>query len=316
MKSFTYERAKTPAAAAAAVAGTQGARFLAGGTNLLDLMKLEIETPTHLVDIQDLGLDRIEQTDEGGLRIGALVTNTKLASDARVRRDYGVLTKAIVAGASGQLRNKATTAGNLLQRTRCPYFYDTNQACNKRRPGSGCAAVGGVSRQLGVIGTSEACIATYPGDMAVALRVLDATVETVDAEGNERRIPVGEFHRLPGETPHIDTVLKRGELITAVTLPKPLGGTHHYHKVRDRASYAFALVSVAAVIHDDGSGRVAFGGVAPRPWRVEAAEAELPQGAQPVATLAFADARPTEQNRFKIELAQRTLEGVMLDARA
>jgi len=180
MKSFTYQRAKSPAEAAAAVAGQRGAKFIAGGTNLLDLMKLEIETPTHLVDVQDLKLDRIEPTSDGGLRIGALVTNTKLASDERVRRDYGVLTKAIVAGASGQLRNKASTAGNLLQRTRCPYFYDTNQPCNKRKPGSGCAALGGYSRQLGVIGTSDACIATHPGDMAQAMRVLDATVETVN----------------------------------------------------------------------------------------------------------------------------------------
>lgn len=315
MKAFTYERATSPAQAAAAVARTPGAKFLAGGTNLLDLMKLQIETPTHLVDVQDLKLDRIEPTPEGGLRIGAFVRNTALASDERVRRDYGVLTRAIVAGASGQLRNKATTAGNLLQRTRCPYFYDTNQPCNKRQPGSGCAAIGGVSRQLGVVGVSDACIATYPGDMAVALRLLDAQVETVDPQGAKRAIPIADFHRLWGDTPHIETSLQRGELITAVTLPAPIGGRHLYHKVRDRASYAFALVSVAAVIQPDGSGRVAFGGVAPKPWRVEAAETAMHQGAAAVTAQVFADARPTQDNRFKLTLATRTLAGVMAEAK-
>ncbi|MEJ5978936.1 xanthine dehydrogenase family protein subunit M [Novosphingobium sp. PS1R-30] len=316
MKAFTYERATSPAQAAAAVARQAGAKFLAGGTNLLDLMKLEIETPQHLVDVQDLKLDTIAATDNGGLRIGALVTNTTLAADARVRRDYAVLTRAIVAGASGQLRNKATTAGNLLQRTRCPYFYDTNQACNKRKPGSGCAALGGYSRQLAIIGTSDQCIATYPGDMAVALRVLDATVETVAADGRTRAIPIADFHRLPGDNPQRDTALEAGELITAVTLPKPLGGRHLYRKVRDRASYAFALVSVAAVIQRDGTGRVAFGGVAPRPWRIEAAEAALPDGARAVAPRVFAEARPTEDNRFKIPLAERTLAAVIAQAKA
>ena len=316
MRAFTYERAKAPAEAAAAVARTPGAKFLGGGTNLLDLMKLEIETPTHLVDVQDTGLDRIEATPDGGLRIGALVSNTALSADERVRRDYGVLTRAIQAGASGQLRNKATTAGNLLQRTRCPYFYDTNQPCNKRKPGTGCAAIGGYSRQLGVIGTSDACIATYPGDMAVALRVLDAAVETVGATGATRTIPLAEFHRLWGTTPQVETALQPGEMITAVTLPKPIGGTHVYRKVRDRASYAFALVSVAAVIQPDGTGRVAFGGVAPRPWRVEAAEAAMPRGAKAVAGQVFAGARPTEDNAFKIPLAERTLAGVMAEVRA
>ncbi|WP_288806254.1 xanthine dehydrogenase family protein subunit M [uncultured Novosphingobium sp.] len=316
MKAFTYERAKTPAAAAAAVAANKGAKFIAGGTNLLDLMKLEIETPTHLVDVQDLGLDRIEETRQGGLRIGTLVSNTALAADARVRKDYGVLTRAIVAGASGQLRNKATTGGNLLQRTRCPYFYDTNQACNKRRPGSGCAAIGGFSRPLGVIGTSDACIATHPSDMAIALRVLDAEVETVDASGQTRSVPIGEFHRLPGDTPHLENVLRPGELITAVTLPKPLGGRHFYHKVRDRASYAFALVSVAAVLNGDGSGKVAFGGVAPRPWRVEAADAQLRDGARAAVKTAFADARPTPGNAFKVTLAERTLAALIAENRA
>jgi xanthine dehydrogenase YagS FAD-binding subunit len=315
MKAFTYERAKSPAEAAAAVLNKRGAKFIAGGTNLLDLMKLEIETPTHLVDVQDLRLDRVEPTAEGGLRIGALVTNTRLASDPRVRRDYGVLTKAIVAGASGQLRNKATTAGNLLQRTRCPYFYDTNQPCNKRKPGSGCAALGGYSRQLGVIGTSDACIATHPGDMAQAMRVLDATVETVNPQGQVRAIPIADFHRLWGDTPHIETNLQPGELITAVTLPKPLGGRQFYQKVRDRASYAFALVSVAAVVQPDGTGRVAFGGVAPKPWRVEASEAGLQQGAAAVTRSAFAGARPTEDNRFKLALAERTLALVLAQAK-
>src|SRR6188474_3149184 len=234
MKPFTYERAKTPAEAAAAAARHPGAKFIAGGTNLLDLMKLQIEAPTHLVDVNGLGLDTIEATDEGGLRIGALVRNTDLAADERVRKDYGVLSRALVAGASGQLRNMATTAGNLLQRTRCPYFYDAHQPCNKRDPGSGCGAIGGFSRQHAIIGVSEACIATHPSDMAVAMRVLDATVETIRPDGSTRKIPIAEFHRLPGNEPHIDTVLQPGELITAVTLPKPIGGTQIYYKVRDR----------------------------------------------------------------------------------
>ena len=316
MRPFTYERATSPAQAASIVAQRPGAKFLAGGTNLLDLMKLQIEAPPHLVDVQDLGLDRIEPTAQGGLRIGAMVTNTALASDARVRRDYAVLTRAIVAGASGQLRNKATTAGNLLQRTRCPYFYDTNMACNKRKPGSGCAAIGGYSRQLGVVGVSDACIATNPGDMAVALRVLDAAVETVNPAGQTRSIPVAELHRLWGDTPHVETVLAPGELITAVTLPAPIGGTHIYRKVRDRASYAFALVSIAAVLQKDGTGRFAAGGVGPRPWRLEAAEAQLPHGARAAAAALLADARPTRDNAFKIPLVERTLAAVMAEARA
>lgn len=315
MRPFTYQRAGSVAEAVKAVGGRQDAMFLAGGTNLLDLMKLQIETPAHIVDIQDTGLDKIEKTDDGGLRIGALVSNTALSAHERVRTDYPVLTRAIQAGASGQLRNKATTGGNLLQRTRCPYFYDTNMACNKRDPGSGCAALQGYSRQLAVIGSSDKCIATYPGDMAVGLRVLDAVVETMKADGSTRSIPLGDFHRLPGDRPEQDNVLENGELITAVTLPKPPGGRHFYHKVRDRASYAFALVSVAAVIQKDGGGRVAFGGVAPKPWRVEAADAALGQGAKAVIARAFADARPTEENRFKIALAERALAGVLAEAR-
>ena len=316
MKAFTYERAKDANAAARAVAANPAAKFIAGGTNLLDLMKIEVEVPTHLVDVQDLGFDKIEATRDGGLRIGALVTNTNLAADERVRRDYGVLTRAIVAGASGQLRNKASTAGNLLQRTRCPYFYDTNMACNKRKPGSGCAAIGGYSRQLGVIGVSDSCIATFPGDMAVAMRVLDAAIETVDATGQRRSIPIADFHRLWGDKPEQDTVLRQGELITAVTLPRPLGGKHFYEKVRDRASYAYALVSVAAVIQPDGTGRVAFGGVAPKPWRVEAAEALLPRGAAAVTARAFQGATPTKDNAFKLPLATRALASVIAEAKA
>jgi xanthine dehydrogenase YagS FAD-binding subunit len=316
MKHFTYERVSTPAQAAAAVARTQGAKFIAGGTNLLDLMKLEIETPRHLVDVSRLGLDKIEVTQEGGVRIGALVTNTALASDMRIRRDYGLLSRAIVAGASGQLRNKATTAGNLLQRTRCPYFYDTNQPCNKRTPGSGCAAIGGFNRPLGVIGVSDACIATHPSDMAIAMRALDAIVETVDAGGHTRTIPIADFHRLPGSTPHIETTLEPGELITAVTLPAPIGGTHIYHKVRDRASYAFALISVGAIIQRDGSGRVAVGGVAPKPWRVESAEAQMPRGAKAVSAGLLAGAKPTSQNAFKVTLVERTLAAVMAETGA
>ncbi|WP_343527655.1 xanthine dehydrogenase family protein subunit M [Sphingomonas sp.] len=314
MKAFTYERAKDPVVAARA-ATRPGAKFLAGGTNLLDLMKIEVETPTHLIDVQDLGLDRIEKTKEGGLRIGAFATNTALAADERVRRDYGVLSRAIVAGASGQLRNKATTAGNLLQRTRCPYFYDTNMACNKRKPGTGCSAIGGYSRQLAVVGSSNDCIATNPSDMNVAMRVLDAVVETVDPQGQARTIPIADFHRLPGDTPHIETTLQPGELITAVTLPRPIGGTHIYEKVRDRASYAFALVSVAAVVQKDGTGRVAVGGVAHKPWRVEAAEAVMPRGAKAVTATLLADARPTQDNAFKLPLVERTLAAAISQAR-
>src|SRR5947209_1333328 len=213
MKAFTYERARSPAAAASAASRVAGARFVAGGTNLLDLMKLQIETPSHLIDVNDLELNRIEPTPDGGLRIGALVRNTDLAADPRVRRDYSVLTRALVAGANGQLRNQATTAGNLLQRTRCPYFYDTNQPCNKRRPGSGCGAIGGFSRQHAIVGVSDACIATHPSDMAVAMRALDATVETMRPDGSSRVIPMAEFHRLPGDTPDKENALSSGGLI-------------------------------------------------------------------------------------------------------
>jgi xanthine dehydrogenase YagS FAD-binding subunit len=315
MKPFTYERARSPAEAAASAARAEGAKFIAGGTNLLDLMKLQIETPKHLIDVNGLSLDKIEPVPEGGLRIGALVRNTDLAADRRVRRDYGLLSRALVAGASGQLRNKATTAGNLLQRTRCPYFYDTNQPCNKRQPGSGCAAIGGINRQHAIIGSSDACIATNPSDMAVAMRALDAIVETVRPDGQTRSIPIADLYRLPGDTPHIETALAPGELITAVTLPKPVGGMHIYRKVRDRASYAFALVSVGAIVQRDGTGRVAVGGIAHKPWRVEAAETEMPRGAKAVTDRLLAGAKPTEANAFKVALVQRTLGAILTDAK-
>lgn len=315
MKPFTFERAGTPAEAASALTRNPGAKFIAGGTNLLDLMKLQIETPTHLVDVNHLGLDKIEVTPDGGLRIGALVRNTTLAADERVRRDYAVLSRALLSGASGQLRNKATTAGNLLQRTRCPYFYDTDQACNKRQPGTGCSALDGVNRQHAILGTSTACIATHPSDMAVAMRLLDASVHTVRADGQVRVIPIADFHQLPGNTPHIESSLKHGELITAVTLPSPIAGTHIYRKVRDRSSYAFALVSVAAIIKRDGSGRVALGGVAHKPWRVEEADAVLASGASAAAAKLLAGAQPTAQNDFKLKLAERTLAAVLAQAR-
>jgi xanthine dehydrogenase YagS FAD-binding subunit len=315
MKAFTYERATSPSAAAAALARTPNARFIAGGTNLIDLMKLQIETPTHLVDVNGLGLDSIEKTADGGLRIGALVRNTDLAADGTVRSDYPLLSRALVAGASGQLRNKATTAGNLLQRTRCPYFYDTHQPCNKRLPGSGCAALEGFNRMLAIVGTSTSCIATHPSDMAVAMRALDATVETLQADGRTRTIALEQLHKAPGTTPHLETTLERGELITAVTLPRPVGGKQVYHKVRDRASYAFALVSVAAIVQPDGQGTVALGGVAHKPWRRPEADAQLRNGAKAVVDTLLAGARPTEHNAFKLPLIERALGAILAEAR-
>jgi xanthine dehydrogenase YagS FAD-binding subunit len=315
VKPFSYEKAKTPAAAAAAAAKRENAKFIAGGTNLLDLMKLEIEKPAHLIDVNGLALDKVEQTPDGGLRIGALVRNTDLAAHERVRLEYPLLSRALLAGASGQLRNKATTAGNLLQRTRCAYFYDPNQACNKREPGSGCGALAGVSRQLAIVGGSKACIATHPSDMAVAMRALDAVVDTVQANGAERHIAIADFHTLPGDEPQVENVLQPGELITSVTLPKPIGGKQLYYKVRDRASYAFALVSVGLVVHKDGTGRVAVGGIAPKPWRIEAAERELPGGAKVVAQQLLADAKPTRDNEFKVTLVERVLEATLADAK-
>lgn len=307
MKPFTYERATSVEGAAQAAASHANARFIAGGTNLLDLMKLQIETPAHLIDINHLGLDRIEATKEGGLRIGALVRNTDLAADKRVRRDYAVLARALLAGASGQLRNKATTAGNLLQRTRCPYFYDTAKACNKRRPGSGCAAIGGFTRNMAIMGTSEQCIATHPSDMAVAMRVLDAVIETSAA----RTIPIAGFHALPGTTPHIETSLEAGELITGVVLPPPVEGVQLYRKVRDRASYAFAAVSIAAVLPVKGVPRFAFGGLAHKPWRVEEAEAQ--SGADAVASSILAGAETTRENAYKTVLTQRLIAATLAE---
>lgn len=311
MRPFTFERARTPAAAASAAIRNPGAKFIAGGTNLLDLMKLEIETPTHLIDVNGLALDKVEVTPEGGLRVGALVRNTDLAANERVRRDYPLLSRALLAGASGQLRNKATTAGNLLQRTRCAYFYDTDQPCNKREPGSGCGALQGISRQHAIIGGSTTCIATHPSDMAIAMRALDAIVDTVKPDGAARHIPIAEFHRLPGDTPHVENSLTPGELITSVTLPKPIGGTQLYYKVRDRASYAFALVSVGVIVQRDGTGRVAVGGVAHKPWRMESAESELPRGAKAVTSTLLADAKPTHDNEFKLTLVERTLDSLL-----
>lgn len=307
MKSFTYERATSLQQAVDAAASHPGSRFIAGGTNLLDLMKLEIETPQHLIDVNGLALDTISSTEDGGIRIGALMRNTDLAAAPEVRRDYAVLSRALLAGASGQLRNKATTAGNLLQRTRCAYFYDPDQPCNKRRPGAGCSAIGGASRQQAIIGVSDACIASHPSDMAVAMQALDARVETLNPEGQTRTIALADLYTAPGTTPNIENTLGNAELITAVTLPKPVGGKHIYYKVRDRASYAFALVSVAAIVLPDQTGRVALGGVAYKPWRSEEAEAHLPDGANAVAERLLADAHPTAQNAFKIKLAERTI---------
>ncbi|MBN9414128.1 molybdopterin dehydrogenase [bacterium SCN 62-11] len=306
MKPFTYERASTAQQAAQLAQKHPNAKFIAGGTNLLDLMKHQVETPPHLIDVNHIGLARVESTAEGGVRIGALVRNTDLAADSMIRRDYPVLSRALLAGASAQLRNKATTAGNLLQRTRCPYFYDTSKPCNKRKPGSGCSAIGGYERNLGILGVSEACIATHPSDMAVALRVLDAQVETVAPDGAQRKIALADLHRLPGTTPHLETNLKAGELITHVTLPKPVGGKQTYTKVRDRASYAFAAVSMAAIQLPDGRFQFAFGGLAPKPWRVEAAEGTAPQAEQ-----ILAGARTTPQNAFKKTLTTRLIASAL-----
>jgi xanthine dehydrogenase YagS FAD-binding subunit len=324
MKQFTYERATSPGDAARAAVTQRRTRFIAGGTNLLDLMKLDIETPEHLVDINRLGLDTVEETAEGGLRIGALVRNSDLAADKRVRERYPVLSRALLAGASGQLRNKATTGGNLLQRTRCYYFYDTSMPCNKRHPGSGCAAIGGFNRIHAIVGASESCIATHPSDMAVAMRVLDAVIHTLLPSGEERAIPIADFYRLPGDTPQIETALRPGELITHVTLPVPPEGQQVYRKVRDRASYAFALISVAAIVALDGdrivSARVAFGGVAAMPWRDQALENAL-EGApiheaslRAVADTALAGAQGHGHNDFKPALARRTLGAVLVEA--
>lgn len=318
MKSFDYARADTPEEAVRA-----GGRYIAGGTNLIDLMKLQVETPERLVDISRLDLNEIEEQD-GGLLIGALVPNSDLAADPRVIARYPALSRALLAGASGQLRNKATTGGNLLQRTRCYFFYDTHAACNKRTAGSGCDAIGGFNRIHAILGASEQCIATHPGDMPVAMRALDAAVVTLKPDGDRRRIPLGDFYCLPGDTPHIETVLEPGELITHVALPAPPDGARQlYRKVRDRASYAFALVSVAGVVAvKDGvisHAAIAFGGLAHLPWRDPAVEAAL-IGQPPTqavfdaaAEALLANARGFGHNDFKIPLARRLIVAALRD---
>jgi xanthine dehydrogenase YagS FAD-binding subunit len=322
MKAFTYQRAGSTAQAAAAAAKT-GAKIIAGGTNLLDLMKLQVETPSELIDINRLPLDKIQETSDGGLRVGALVRNSDLAADLRVRQRYGVLSRALLAGASAQLRNKATTGGNLLQRTRCYYFYDITKPCNKRSPGSGCAALAGFNRIHAILGSSNDCIATHPSDMAVAMRALDAEVETISPNGDARVIPIADFHRLPGRTPEVETSLKPGEIITAVKLPPPPPGVQVYRKVRDRASYAFALVSVAAIVDSTAgrirSARLAFGGLAQKPWRVAQAEEKLANASANTASFNAATdavldgARGCGGNDFKIPLTRRTLHSVLAE---
>ncbi|APE45666.1 xanthine dehydrogenase (plasmid) [Sulfitobacter alexandrii] len=322
MRPFDYSRATDPADAARAAG--QGATIIAGGTNLLDLMKLEVMSPDKLVDINRLDLHQVTTTEQGGLRIGALVTNSDLAAHPEVRRNHAVLSRALLAGASGQLRNKATTGGNLCQRTRCYYFYDTSTPCNKREPGSGCSAKEGFNRIHAILGASDACIATHPSDMAVALRALGAEVEILGQDGGYRTIGLETFYRLPGDTPERDNTLEPGDVITAVILPAPMADARHvYRKVRDRASYAFALVSVAAVGRlkngkiDDIA--LAFGGVAHMPWRDTAVE-DLLRGQAPsedlfskAADSLLAEAQTYGGNDFKVPLMRRTLIAVLKD---
>jgi xanthine dehydrogenase YagS FAD-binding subunit len=315
MNSFDYVRADDVAGAVRALAGDPTAKFIAGGTNLVDLMKYNVERPARLVDITRLPLDRIEEAEGGGLRIGALVTNADLAYDARVERRYPMLSSAILAGASAQLRNAASTGGNLLQRTRCSYFYDVDTPCNKREPGAGCQAIPGFNRYHAILGASTSCIATHPSDMCVALAALEATVRVAGPRG-ERSIAIADFHRLPGERPELDTNLEHGEIILGVDLPARGFAEHHtYLKLRDRLSYAFALVSVAAGLEIEGeriaAARLALGGVAHKPWRDTAAE-ELLRGRpatresfKAAADLILKDAKGYEHNAFKIELARR-----------
>ena len=321
MRAFTYERPVDMATALTAI-GKPGAKFLAGGTNLLDLMKVEAETPQHLVDVSRLPLTEIVE-ENGGLRISAMVSNTDLAADARVREHYPMLSRAVLNGASGQLRNQATTGGNLLQRTRCYYFYDPSAPCNKRAPGTGCSALQGFNRIHAILGASDACIAVHPSDMAVALAALDAEVEVQSAKG-KRRLKIADFHRLPEATPQKETNLNAGELITAVILPPVPAGGQVYRKVRDRASYDFALVSVAALVDRDGerirSARIALGGVAHKPWR--ALEAERGLVGATVSDDAFAaageaavkGAQGRGHNDFKIVLAARTVARALTEA--
>ena len=300
MKPFTYERAQLAARGRGrGRRASPGAKFIAGGTNLLDLMKLQIEAPTHLVDVNGLALDRIEPTADGGLRIGALVRNTDLAADARVRRDYGVLSRALLAGASGQLRNKATTAGNLLQRTRCPYFYDTAMPCNKREPGSGCSAsaasAASTPSSAPATPASPPTRATWPWPCARSTR----PCETVRPDGAARVIPIADFHRLPGNTPHIETTLQPGELITAVTLPRPSAARRSTARCATGPRMPSRWSRWPPIVQRDGTGRVALGGVAHKPWRVEAAEAEMPRGAEAVADRLLAGARTDPRQRLQ-----------------
>ncbi|MCX9146519.1 FAD binding domain-containing protein [Erythrobacter sp. WG] len=323
MQPFELVRAPSPSDAAQ-LTKDEHTRLIAGGTNLLDLMKLQVETPSRLADISRLDCAEITDTPDGGLRIGALVTNTATAVHPRVRQDYPVLARAILAGATQQLRNKATTGGNLCQRTRCFYFTKIDQPCNKRDPGSGCSAIEGVAKLHAVLGTSDQCIATYPGDMAVAMSALDAEVHIMKEDGTERSVPVRDFHLLPGDTPWRENELGRGEMITAVTLPPPVGGAHYYRKVRERSSYAFALVSVAAVIEIEGGvftrADLAFGGLAHKPWFDPAIGAVLLGKAaddalfDEAADVLLQSARGFGENDFKIPLARRTLRAVLTQA--
>ncbi|MFN3523432.1 MAG: FAD binding domain-containing protein [Phenylobacterium sp.] len=302
MRPFTYERAEDAKDAVRAVRETPGARFIAGGTNLIDLMKADVERPAHLVDVGRLPLAEISETPEGGLRIGAMTTNSQVADDLRVRARYPVLAQAILAGATQQLRNKATTGGNLLQRTRCPYFYDVSKPCNKREPGAGCAALDGLNQGAAILGATEACIAVHPSDMAVALTALDARVETLSPSGETGSMAIEALHRLPDSAPQHDTNLEPGSLITAVVLPPPPQGGQVYRKARERASYAFALVSVAVA-----GDAVALGSVAHKPWRASRAEAARAAGASPAEAMAaeLESARGYGRNDYKIRLAAR-----------
>ena len=317
MNRFTYTRADDVASAVREIVADGAAKFIAGGTNLIDLMKENVEQPRRVIDITRLALREIHSRGEGGLRLGALATNTDVAYDKEVEQGYPLLSKAILAGASPQLRNMATVGGNLMQRTRCCYFYDTTTPCNKREPGTGCSAIAGFNRAHAILGTSGHCIASHPSDMCVALAALEAVVR-VTGPGGERAIPFADFHRLPGDKPNIDTNLRADEIITAVDLPSKGFAKHHsYVKVRDRASYAFALVSVAAALEMEGEtikqARLALGGVAHKPWRDEQAETLLNgqsatrENFQRVAEALLGDARGFGHNSFKIELAKRAL---------
>ena len=313
MRPFTYERANDALGAVQAAAATPNARFIGGGTNLLDLMKLEIEHPAHLIDVSRLPVGEIEDTEDGGLRIGAAMTNSRVAADPRVRNRYPLLARAIVAGASGQLRNKATTGGNLLQRTRCAYFYDTSKPCNKRNPGDGCAALGGLNAASAIFGASDACIATHPSDMAVAVTALDGVVETLSPSGATRRLAVDDLLRLPADTPEIETSLGAGELITAIVLPPPPPPeTQVYRKVRDRASYAWGLASVALA-----GDRIVLGAVAAKPWRATAAEQALAGGAAAAEAIdvELQAARDNGHNGFKIDLVRRLIPAAITQAK-